>query len=161
MSTNETTEPVTTNPARKISLARVLDKTVSPSAWVEYKEGIFFELRYLSKSKFRQMAEDCTEHRYNAGTKVREPKMDTTKFMKKFVAASVSGWRGVTMQALSKLVEIDISGYSAEELKQELDFSVDELIRLIDMVMELDPFIQSSVMDIKVFRPALEDELKN
>jgi hypothetical protein len=147
--------------APKLSLGGVLAKTVAPSAWVEYREGIFFHLRFVPKSRFRSLADDCTEHRYNAQTKVREPKLDSARFLSKFLKESVLGWRGVTLQSLSRIVEIDLSSYSEEELKQEIVFSVDELVKLFDMVYDIDQFVQSAVTDIKTFRPALEDELKN
>lgn len=144
-----------------LSLGVILSKTVSPDTWVEYKEGVFFHLRYMPKSRFRAMADDCTESRYNAQTKVREPKLDTTRFLKRFLKDAVLGWRGVTLKSLSRLVEIDLSSYSEEDMRTDIGFNLEELERLIDMVYDLDPFIQASVTDIKTFRPALEDELKN
>lgn len=166
MSTEPTTatSSTTSTPApvkAPLSLASVLGKTVSPDAWIEYKEGIKFHLRYMSKAKFRQLAEDCTEHRYNPQKQVREPKMNVEKFLQKFVADTILDWKGVTLRSLSRLVEIDVSGYTKDEMAQEISFSSAEAIRLMEMVYELDPFIQSCVTDIKTFRPALEDELKN
>lgn len=154
--------PVSANQSGpKLSLGSVLSKTVAPSAWVEYKEGIFFNLRFLPKSRFRAMADECTEFRYNPQTKVREPKLDTPRFLAKFLKESVLAWRGVTLRSLSRIVEIDISSYTEEELSQEIGFTIDELVRMMDMVYDIDPFIQAAVTDIKTFRPALEDELKN
>lgn len=159
----ETPVPVQEIPVQeaKIDLASVLKKTVAPTMWVEYKEGIFFEFRFMSKSRFRQMAEECTDMKYNSQTKAREPKMDTDRFMKKFLAMAVANWRGVTIDSISRIAEIDLEGYSEKQRKQPMDFSLTELQKLIDMVYELDPFIQSAVTDIRTFRPSLEDELKN
>lgn len=67
----------------------------------------------------------------------------------------------MTLRSLSRIVEIDISSYTEEELSQEIGFTIDELVRMMDMVYDIDPFIQAAVTDIKTFRPALEDELKN
>ena len=70
----DTNQPASASPASKApSLGAVLSKTVAPSAWVEYKEGIKFQLRYMSKARFRALADECTEHRYNPQRQVREP----------------------------------------------------------------------------------------
>lgn len=156
-----TTENAQPESRPAITLGGALKKIVSPSAWVEYKEGISFHLRFMSKAKFRQLADDCTESRYNPQQQRREPKLDATKFTRLFLSQCLLDWRGVTLKSVSRIMEIDLSGYTPEECEQPLPFSAEEATKLIDMVYDLDSFLQAAITDIKTFRPTLEDELKN
>lgn len=144
-----------------LSLKAALAKTVSPETWVEFKEGISFKLRYFPKSRFRALADAHTETAYNPQTKSRAPKLNTENFTRAFMKEVVLDWKGVTLGTLSKICEIDVSSYTSEEQAQPLPFSVDELIRLIEMVYDIDPFINEAVMNLAYFRPNLEDEVKN
>lgn len=144
-----------------LSLKAALAKTATPEAWVEFKEGISFQLRYFPKARFRALADKHTEIVYNPQAKARAPKLNTEEFTKAFMKEVVLGWKGVTLDSLSKLCEIDISSYTREELVTELPFSVEELQRLTEMVYDIDPFINEACMNLGFFRPQLEDEAKN
>ncbi len=143
------------------NLGAVLAKTITPTAWIEFKEGISLQLRYMPKSRFRAIADKHTEMVYSEATKARAQKINTEEYTKSFIKEAVLGWKGVTLKSLSRLCEIDISSYTAEQLEMPLPFSTAEMLKLLDLCYDLDGFISQSVSDIRMFRPNLEDEAKN
>lgn len=157
---SDTIDPI---PAKAtVSLKDVLKTHLSnPTAWVEFREGISFKLKFMPKARWRAIADDCTEFRYNPMTKNREPKLDTDAFLKKFLREAVLDWKGATLKALSLLTDIEVSAYTKEQLNAELDFDASQLAEIVDRCPDLDTFINSSVLDIKTFRPLLDEELKN
>lgn len=143
------------------SLKSVLANVSVPEAWVEFKEGISFKLRYFSKARFRALADKHTEIVYDPKAKARSPKLNSEEFTKAFFKEVVLDWKGVTLNSLSRLCEINLEPYTAEQLAQEFPFSVEELGRLGEMIYDLDPFLNQVVTDLTYFRPQLEEEAKN
>ena len=153
-------ETKSTNPTASL-LGSVLAKTVSPDAWIEFKGGLSFRLRFMPKSKFRSLADAATEFIYDKKSKARVPKINAEAYTTAFVKEAVMDWRGVTLRTLSRIAEIDISTYSEAELDAASPFAHKELATLMDMVYDLDSFLNETVGDIATFRPFLEEEAKN
>lgn len=149
------------SPAPSTNLLAALKTTVNPTAWVEFRDGILFELKYMPKARWRAIADNCTEFRYDPVQKQRLPKMDSAKFLKLFIEEAVTDWRGVTLRSISLQTDIDIRNFTKEQLDAPLPFSAAELLDLIDRIVDLDTFINTAVMDIKTFRPTMDEEVKN
>jgi hypothetical protein len=155
-------EDTATPAPASINLKAALKTNLSnPTAWVEFREGISFKLKFMPKATWRKLADECTEFRYNPLTKNREPKLDTDAFLKKFLRDAVLDWKGATLRSLSQIVDIDVDGYTPEQMMQPLPFDCNELPGIVDRCPDLDTFINASVLDIKTFRPLLDEEVKN
>jgi len=128
---------------------------------VEFKHGIFVRLRHIKKAEFRSLVDEATSLKYNTQTKQREPVTDSTRLSREFVLRAVKGWKGMTPKTLSKLVPIDLTQYTEEELKEEIPFSVDLLQDISTNSLDLDSFVQEMAMNIDTFQPGREGETKN
>jgi len=131
------------------------------SAWVEFQQGISFQVNYLSRGKLKRITENSTSFAYNPRTRAREPKMNNDFFNDTFIRETVVGWKGVTARSLSNLIDIDISEIPESKLDDPLDYDHNAMVVLFDEAYDLDQVLQDFVLDIKNFQPDIEDELGN
>lgn len=137
----------------------VSDKPLS--AEVEFRDGIFLTLNYVSRSALQQLYKNCTTLKYDRPTHQRTPQVDPKKFSAEFCKLAVKGWRGVTPAALASLMPIDLSNVSEQQRKEELPFTQETLLFIVERAYELDNFLQDTAVDAKIFNPAMEGELGN
>lgn len=129
---------------------------------VEFKDGMFFTLCYVSRGKMKTLYNSCTSLRYNPTTKTRSPQTDVEKFASEFSKLAVSGWRGITPKKVAAMIpELDLSKLSEEEKSADLPFDHDQLSVLVSNSVDLDNFIQEMAVDPKIFTPEHEEELGN
>lgn len=147
--------------SKYIKATEVFRSTVSPKAWFDFKEGIKLQLAFVPKAKFREISDDSLEWVFDEKTKTRQQKLSSKKFQDKFLRVAVLDWEGVTLESLSRIAEIDTTGYTPEQLKEVIPFSHEWIVELEKVAYDLDQFITSIVSDIKQFRPNLENEIKN
>lgn len=131
------------------------------SGWVEFMQGIFFEVNYLSRSRLKRLTENATSYVYSPKTKTREPKLNNDMFNDNFIREVVVGWKGVTARSLSNLVEVDTDEIPEDLMEQELDYEHEAMVKLFDEAYDLDSVLQDFVLDVKNFDPNIEDELGN
>ena len=74
--------------------------------------------------------------------------LDVDLFNKLFVSSCVLGWKGLTMENLSKLVLIE----PAENPEEEVEFSVENAEFLLSASEAFDKFINATVSDLDSFR---------
>jgi hypothetical protein len=130
-------------------------------AWVEFREGMQFQLRYISRSDLTRLAENCKTWKFSHDHKTKAQQLDHEEFTKKFCARAIVGWKGVTPRSLANTIPIDLTKFTEEQLDAPIDFEQENLVSLIKGAYQLDDFLQDCATDIKVFRPELEDQLKN
>ena len=161
MENNDTSATPAPATAPAISMASLLKKTDVPSVWVEYKEGISFQLSFVPKARFKEMVDKCTEMVYSPAIKARQPQLNGKKFFESFLQVAVKDWKGVTPDSISRIAPINVAGLSPEQLQQVMPYSQAALMDMIEIAYELDTFIQNTAMDLNVFRPSHADEVKN
>lgn len=152
----------TTTPAQLL-IADLMKSTVK-TAWLEFKEGISFELKFVSKSKFRLITDQCTTLQFDPRSKVHQPKVDTTKMVELFVKEAVHNWRGATPRRLALIAPVNLESLSDEQKDAELVFSYEQLVALVKETYELDSWMQEAAMDIRCFNVGSvpkEDVAKN
>lgn len=150
-----------TNAIRQLTPSAIFGKLVTPTCWFEFKEGIKFKLAFVPKAKFRQISDSSMEWVFDERTKTRVQKISSKLFQEKFLRVAVQDWENVTLRTMSSIAEIDITGLTDEELDAPIPFSHEWVIKLEEVAYDLDQFISQQVSDISLFRPELENELKN
>lgn len=122
------------------------------TAKVQYLDtGIFFEVCFVSKLRFRAIAESCTTLQYDPVSKVHQPRIDTKKLSNIVTEEVVKGWSGMTPTNLSKLLPTDMSTLTPAQATEEIPFDVESLRFLMDNVHNLDSFLQDCATDAKLF----------
>ena len=104
------------------------------SVWVAYPavedESFEFELKFATKDKIQKMQKAATTMKWRKNQQVEEYSDD--KFMEAFIKACVVNWRGLTVEKLQDMIPVDLSDISEEELSESVEFSVEQLLDLID-----------------------------
>jgi hypothetical protein len=146
--------PAAPTPVQLASIIMSSPKT----AWVEFKDGIAFEICYVSKSKFKNITDKCTTLQFDVRQKVHQPRIDTAAMVEMFVREAVKNWRNVTPRKVAQIAPLDLSKVSAEQMDMEVPFSLEQLTALVKETYELDSFLQEAAMDIRCFNNSLVDK---
>ena len=143
-----------------VDLAALIN-TEAKLATVEYVQGLFFVLRYVGKAQLRNIAQACTINRFDKKTKQRVQDIDHKAFAKSFARTAVADWKGATPERLSQIVPMNLEALGEDAKQQEIPFSIDHLMLVIENALDLDGFIQEQSTDLTLFQPNQEDELEN
>ena len=150
------------NPTNPVNLGQcVMTNTESMIAAVEYRDGIMFKLRYISRHTLSKLSQSCLIWKFNDKTRVRQQQLDTERFAEEFCKKSVVGWEGVTPRKLASLMPLDLTKVPVEQQDAEMPFDLANLLVMLKHAYDLDTFLQDNAVDIKVFRPGVEEELGN
>jgi hypothetical protein len=120
---------------------------------IEYREGIYLKVRYISKPRLRQLNDRCTTLQYNERTRNREPMSDTNKLLRMIVEEAIIGWRGVTPASVSKVAPhvVDLKEFNGHE-NMEMEYDIDVLIVLMDQAYGLDEFVMDAATNPSYYR---------
>ncbi len=145
-----------------IKLSDIIKKTAS-TVWVDYQFGIRFQLNFLSRSRVLDISARSTIYKYddNPAVKQRVPTIDPKLVAQNLAASAIVGWEGVTPESLSNLVDIDLTGLTDEQKKEQIPFDVETFAMLLTQAFDLDTWIQSRCTDITLFKPGSADAAKN
>ena len=130
-------------------------------ATVEYKDGLKFNLCYMTKAALNRIVNASIVQKYVEAKKSRQPQLDNDLFLPQFCSQVVEGWEGATLRVLSGLAPLNTSGLTKEQLDAPYPFSQESLLFLVKTSYDLDEFLQASAVDVKLFRPNLEEATKN
>lgn len=131
------------------------------TSWVEFKEGIVLNMRYLPRATLKEFALKARVIKYDPATKTRSPSLDNELVAEMFSEHAVIGWRGVTPLSLSSVVALNVEGMSEEQLKTEIPFTKESLHILVKQAYDFDEFVQQVSTDLSYFKPHHEEEVKN
>ncbi len=131
------------------------------TADVEFREGLILQLRFVSRTQLQSLYKSCTVMKFDPQLKIRKQQLDGEKFAAEFCKLAVAGWRGVTPNSLSKIVPMDLSSLSAEDREKEIPFTQEGIAAIVKAAYELDAFIQDNAVDVAIFSPDHQDEVKN
>ena len=109
--------------------------------------GFTVRIKYQGRQAIRELAKKAMVHSIGPDMKKTE-QLDIDLFNKLFVSSCVLGWKGLTMENLSKLVLIE----PAENPEEEVEFSVDNAEFLLSASEAFDKFINATVSDLDSFR---------
>lgn len=109
--------------------------------------GFIVRIRYQGRQAIRELAKKATVYSLDQNMQKTE-KLDIDLFNKLFVGACIVGWKGLTMENLSKLVLIE----QPEDLTEEVPFSVENAEFLITSSEVFDKFVNATAHDLDAFR---------
>lgn len=144
-----------------IELKKLIRQDTSDlKARVEWRDGIFLEIRFVRKSELEIMARNCRTHKYNKDTHTRAPELDYKKFLRALCERVVTGWDGVTLEKLNSLMSLEVPEASPEKMKEVIPFTQDNLEAIIQETSDLDKLISDVCVDASYFKDvSLEDVL--
>jgi hypothetical protein len=154
MDTKENTTPASIN----------LDSLIAKDnleAVVEFRNGLKFKVRFVTKVALNNLAKSCTTYKWDQRAKSRVPQLSVDAFVEQFCALAVKDWEGATLKVLQTLAPISTKGMSEEQVNSSLPFSQANLVTLMKNSTDLDEFLQNVCTDINVFGISLIDEIKN
>lgn len=146
-----------------IELAKLVPKKgATLKTWVEYREGIFLEINFISRADLQGMFSEFSYLKYDPAQKQRISAVKTEEFAKAFCVKAVTNWRGVTPKSFSAVLSpLDLNTLTKEQQTEEIPFTAENLQQAVSMAYEFDKFIQDSASDPKLYSPTHEDELGN
>lgn len=160
---SQTAEVVTieaAKPSGPILLESIFNKD-RLTAKVEYKDGIIFDLNFVSRALFQKLTKESTVKKYDPETRNRVAQVDTDKLFVAFCAHAVTGWSGMTVRKAANIVPLKTTGLTAAQLDQEVPFSQEQLVFLIKNSAELESFLNENATQLSVFNDSQDDEVKN
>ena len=129
-------------------------------SWVEFEEMDFL-FNFMPRAQFKKLAQKCTAMKYDQNKRTREETVDAEKLNKLLIEAVIVDWRKVTPRSLSKVLAIDVSDLSDDELDEALDFDSETVRLLAEHAYGFEQFLQDVCMDQSYFSPHAEEEAKN
>ena len=133
-------------------------ETKSLTTWAEFKPGLSFLIRFISRSELQQLSRLCTTNKYNQDTHQREPRLDSEKFLPKFINRVVKGWKGLTPKVLADLIPVDMTKIPPQHHDAEIAYDPQQMIVLVNKCFDLDTFLNRVSTDLTWFRDADESE---
>ena len=123
----------------------------SKTTWVEFPGLIGFEveLANLSRKELTNLRKKCTINKFNRKIRQFEDELDDEKFVKEFAKATVQNWKGLKLEYLEDLLLVDLKDQNPEE---EMEFSVDNALVLVENSSEFDNWLNEVVFDLENFR---------
>ena len=131
----------------------------SKTTWVEFPglDGFEVELANLSRRELIALRKRCTSNKFNRKTRAFEEVMDDDKFLKEFTNSTVKNWRGLKLKFLEDLLLVDIS---KQNPNNEMDYSEENAIILVENSNEFDNWLNEVVFDLEHFRSAEQAKAK-
>ena len=123
----------------------------SKTTWVEFPglNGFEVELANLSRKELTNLRKKCTINKFNRKIRQFEDELDDDKFVKEFAKATVQNWKGLKLEYLEDLLLVDLKDQNPEE---EMEFSVDNALVLVENSTEFDNWLNEVVFDLENFR---------
>lgn len=130
---------------------------------IEYKDGLTFKLRYVSRADLNRVTNQCITRKWDSKAKQAVPRLDTDKLVTVFCDMAVLGWSGAKVRVLRGLMPMVLPENVTEaQLDLEVPFSQGNLVTLMKNCFDLDEFLQNAACDIKNFDTSQQEaELGN
>jgi len=127
------------------------------TTWVEFPglDGFQVELANLSRKELLALRKKCTQSKFNRKTRAFEESLDDEKFVKEFSQSTVKGWKGLKLEYLEDLLLVDLTGKNKDE---ELDFTEDNALQLVENSTEFDNWLNEVVFDLENFRTGIKKQ---
>ena len=125
------------------------------SAWIEYPglNGFEVEVTTLARQELIALRKSCITTKFDRKTRKPEEFLDEPRFVSKFTERTVKNWKGLKYKYLETLIPVDISKVDPEE---EMPFSLDDAILLVENSSDFDTWLNEVVFDLDNFRTERE-----
>lgn len=131
------------------------------TTWVEFPgiEGFEVNLRFLTREDLMKIRSASLTFKFNKRTRQREEEIDNDKFLEKYAARAIAGWKGLKVKHLPELLPVDITG---ADINENIEYSEEEALELLKNSSVFDQFITDALNDFEQFsRKQAEDNVKN
>lgn len=129
-----------------ISLKSLLVPSKAVSTEYPGMPGFVVEMAYLSREVLTNMRKTATKTTFK-NRKVEE-ELNEKLFLKLYCDAAIKGWSGLKLAYVEQLAPVDLSG---KDLNEELDYSPEEALALMQASAEFDGFISETVTQLGNF----------
>ncbi len=110
-------------------------------------EGFKVKVAFQSREELIKLRKKATTKKWKGRELVEE--VDDKVFLDLYVKAVVKGWTGLTLEALPRLLLVDLTGNT--NLKEELAYNEDNALMLMKGSADFDSFISETVSDLANF----------
>src|SRR5262245_10934137 len=128
-------------------------KQVEKTVWAEYKDGFAVEIRFIPRSRQRDLVEraqsrEWVDHQMKEST-------DRKKYSELVAKEVIANWRGLTADVLRKMVVLD-------QYPEEVPFTIEDCAWLLHEAYDFDVWIAHISSQIQYFDAARRaEEAKN
>ena len=112
--------------------------------WVEYREGFFLKLKYITPSEFRRLLKRVTVQEWDKQTHERKERHDDDKYREE-LASIILDWRGFSPKVQMSLFDMK------EAPTEDEPYSPASAHVLIEETYGFMRWLQETVMDIDLF----------
>lgn len=122
------------------------------TAEVEFEglQGFTVTIAAISRQVSQKLRQESEVTKINTALRVPEKELDENKFIEKFAAAAIKGWKGLTYEHLSQLMLVDLS--SVEDPSAEVDYSQENAVVLLTNSPTFDQWVNKHVFSLESFR---------
>lgn len=110
--------------------------------------GFNITLEYPGRKEFANIRKECTIQKLNRKTHRVEDHLDEDKFLRKYAERVIKGWTGLKLSYLQEIALVDAEGLDPD---QEIPFSVDNAVVLLENSPVFDTWITEIVADFGNF----------
>lgn len=129
-----------------------LKSLLVPSKTVEVEfpgfSGFKINVAFLSRETLINIRKKSTKVSFNNKSRTAVDELDDKLFLQLYVQASVKGWSGLKLSYLEQLAPVDVG---SENLDNELPFSEENALMLMQSSANFDAFISETVTDLGNF----------
>lgn len=122
------------------------------TAEVEFEglPGFVVTIAAISRQVSQKLRTESEVTKINTALRMPEKELDETKFIEKFAAAAIKGWKGLTYEHLSQLMLVDLSG--VENTSDEVDYTPENAVVLLSNSPTFDQWVNKHVFSLESFR---------
>jgi hypothetical protein len=107
------------------------------------------EIANLSRPELIKLRKSCMFTKMDRKTRQPVEDMDEDKFIEKFTAATIKGWKGLKVRDLEQLLLVDIG---SQDPDTEVPYSQEDAELLVKNSGEFDAWLNDAVFDLENFR---------
>ena len=133
-----------------LNLKDIVLATKTADVEFEGLPGFVVTIAAISRQVSQKLRTESEVTKINTTLRVPEKELDENKFIEKFAAAAIKGWKGLTYEHLSQLMLVDLSG--VEDTSEEVEFSQENAVTLLTNSPTFDQWVNKHVFSLESFR---------
>ena len=133
-----------------LNLKDIVLATKTADVEFEGLPGFVVTIAAISRQVSQKLRTESEVTKINTTLRVPEKELDENKFIEKFAAAAIKGWKGLTYEHLAQLMLVDLSG--VEDTSEEVEFSQENAVTLLTNSPTFDQWVNKHVFSLESFR---------
>ena len=132
-------------------ITSMLKDKLEVTVQVDGYPGFEVTIAYLSRQEIERIRKKVTKTVFDKRSHEKKEEVDTDAFTKILVESSLLGWKGLTLEVLSKLAPIEIP--DGAKLTDEIEYSPEDAFDLVKSSPEFDRWLNETIFELDNFRP--------